>query len=251
MIIAKNIYKRFGDTEVLKDITAEFHRGKANLVIGQSGSGKTVLIKCLVGLHEVSDGAIYFDEVNFTSMPDSGRKKLREKVGVLFQGGALFDSMTVEENVMFPLEMYSKDSYEKKLERVNFCLEKVALEGANNKLPGELSGGMVKRVAIARAIALNPEYLFCDEPNSGLDPRTASRIDNLIYDLTQEFNMTTVINTHDMNSVLEIGDNVLFIEKGEVAWTGSNKNFLHSENEALERFIYTNEMTRMLKQNLK
>ncbi len=251
MIIAKNIYKRFGDTEVLKDITAEFYRGQTNLVIGQSGSGKTVLIKCLVGLHEVSDGAIYFDDDNFTDMPNSGRKKLRKKIGVLFQGGALFDSMTVEENVMFPLEMYTKDSYEKKLERVNFCLEKVALEGANDKYPGELSGGMVKRVAIARAIALNPEYLFCDEPNSGLDPRTASRIDNLIYDLTKEFNMTTVINTHDMNSVLEIGDNVLFIEKGEAAWTGNNKNFLKSENESLEQFIYTNEMTRMLKQNLK
>jgi len=251
MIKAKNIYKRFGDTEVLKGITAEFHRGKANLVIGQSGSGKTVLIKCLVGLHEVSEGAIFFDDINFADMRLAERKKLRKRIGVLFQGGALFDSMTVEENVMFPLEMYSKDSYEKKLERVNFCLEKVDLKGANEKYPGELSGGMVKRVAIARAIALNPEYLFCDEPNSGLDPRTASRIDNLIYDLTKEFNMTTVINTHDMNSVLEIGDNVLFIEKGKAAWTGSNKNFLNSDNEALNRFIYTNEMTRMLKQNLK
>lgn len=251
MIKAKNIHKKFGDTKILKDVTAEFHQGKTNLVIGQSGSGKTVLIKCLIGLHEVSDGAIFFGKDNFTAMPDSGRKKLRKKIGVLFQGGALFDSMSVEENVMFPLEMYTKDSYEKKLERVNFCLEKVDLEEANNKYPGELSGGMVKRVAIARAIALNPDYLFCDEPNSGLDPRTASRIDNLIYNLTKEFNMTTVINTHDMNSVLKIGDNVLFIEKGKAAWTGSNKNFLKSENESLERFIYTNEMTRMLKQILK
>ncbi|HKK10916.1 MAG TPA: ATP-binding cassette domain-containing protein, partial [Bacteroidales bacterium] len=179
MIRAQNIYKRFGETEILKDVTAEFHRGKANLVIGQSGSGKTVLIKCLVGLHEVSEGAIYFDENNFTSMSDSGRKNLRKKIGMLFQGGALFDSMTVQENIMFPLEMYTKDSFSKKLERVNFCLAKVDLKGANDKYPGELSGGMVKRVAIARAIALNPEYLFCDEPNSGLDPRTASLIDNL------------------------------------------------------------------------
>lgn len=251
MIKAQNIYKRFGEAEVLKDVTAEFYRGKANLVIGQSGSGKTVLIKCLVGLHEVSEGAIYFDEDNFTSMSDSGRKNLRKKIGMLFQGGALFDSMSVQENIMFPLEMYTKDSFSKKLERVNFCLEKVDLKGVNDKYPGELSGGMAKRVAIARAIAPNPEYLFCDEPNSGLDPRTASRIDNLIHDLTKEFNMTTVINTHDMNSVLEIGENVLYIEEGRAAWAGSNKNFLTSENESLEHFIYTNEMTRLLKQNLK
>lgn len=247
MITAENVYKYFDGDEVLHDISAEFYRGKTNLVIGQSGSGKTVLIKCLIGLHEVSKGAIYFDDLNFTEMDISGRKKLRTRVGMLFQGGALFDSMSVEENVKFPLEMYTKDSDQKKRERVNFCLEKVDLKGTNGKFPGELSGGMVKRVAIARAIALNPDYLFCDEPNSGLDPRTASRIDNLIYDLTKEFNMTTVINTHDMNSVLEIGDNVLYIEKGKAAWKGDKEKFLSSDNESLNNFIYTNEMTRMLK----
>lgn len=247
MITARNVYKRFGEDEVLKDITAEFRRGEANLVIGQSGSGKTVLIKCLVGLHEVSDGAVFFDEKNFTTMPLKDRKLLRAKIGMLFQAGALFDSMSVEENIMFPLEMYTKDSSQKKRERVNYCLNKVDLKGANNKYPGELSGGMVKRVAIARSIALNPDYLFCDEPNSGLDPRTASLIDNLIYDLTKEFEMTTVINTHDMNSVLEIGDSVLYIENGKAAWTGDKTNFLTSGNESLDKFIYTNEMTRMLK----
>ncbi len=250
MITTEHVYKYFEDEEVLQDISAEFYPGKTNLIIGQSGSGKTVLIKCLIGLHEVSKGTVYFDDLNFTKMDINGRKKLRTKVGMLFQGGALFDSMSVEENVMFPLEMYTKDSYQKKRERVNFCLEKVDLKGTNGKFPGELSGGMVKRVAIARAIALNPDYLFCDEPNSGLDPRTASRIDNLIYDLTKEFNMTTVINTHDMNSVLEIGDNVLYIEKGKAAWKGDKESFLISDNESLNNFIYTNEMTRMLK-NLK
>jgi phospholipid/cholesterol/gamma-HCH transport system ATP-binding protein len=247
MITAKNVFKAFGDDEVLHDISTEFRRGDTNLIIGQSGSGKTVLIKCLVGLHEVTSGAIFFDEKNFTEMGISGRKELRTKIGMLFQGGALFDSMSVEENVMFPLELYTKDTYKQKLERVNFCLEKVDLAGDNGKYPGELSGGMVKRVAIARAIALNPDYLFCDEPNSGLDPRTASRIDNLIYDLTKEFNMTTVINTHDMNSVLEIGDNVLYIENGRAAWKGNKDKFLISDNESLNNFIYTNEMTRMLK----
>lgn len=251
MIRADNVHKEFGEVEILKGISAEFNRGETNLIIGQSGSGKTVLIKCLIGLHKVTEGNVFFDDMNYTTMSSGQQKKIRSKIGMLFQGGALFDSMNVQENVMFPLEMYTKDSYEQKLERVNYCLEKVDLKGANNKFPGELSGGMVKRVAIARAIAPSPDYLFCDEPNSGLDPRTASRIDNLIYDLTKEFHMTTVINTHDMNSVLEIGDNVMFLEKGLVAWKGSKDNFLNSGTEALDNFIYTNEMTRLLKENYK
>lgn len=247
MIEARNITKRFDGTDVIHDISVSFEQGITNLIIGQSGSGKTVLMKCLVGLHEVDEGSVYFSDFNFTTMGFKERKSLRKEIGMLFQGGALFDSMNVEQNVMFPLNLYWNDSYKKKLERVNFCLEKVDLEGVNEKMPGELSGGMVKRVAIARAIALNPKYLFCDEPNSGLDPKTAKRIDKLIFDLTKEFNMTTIVNTHDMNSVLEIGYNVAFIYQGKLWWSGSNKEILETDNQELNDFIYTNEMIKRLK----
>lgn len=248
MIEARKITKEFDGTAVIKDISATFKQGTTNLIIGQSGSGKTVLMKCLVGLHEVNDGAVYFNEANFTKMNWKERKDLRRKVGMLFQGGALFDSLNVEQNVMFPLELYWDSNYEEKLERVNFCLEKVGLAGVNNKMPGELSGGMVKRVAIARAISLNPKYLFCDEPNSGLDPINSKRIDQLIYDLTVEFNMTTIINTHDMNSVMEIGYNIAFVNKGLLWWTGNKEEILDTDNEVLNEFIYTNEAIKRLKE---
>lgn len=247
MIEARNVTKIFDGAAVIKDVSAQFNKGITNLIIGQSGSGKTVLMKCLVGLHEVDDGSVYFDEENFTEMGWKKRKSLRQKVGMLFQGGALFDSMNVEQNVMFPLHLYWESSYEEKLERVNFCLSKVDLEGVNNKMPGELSGGMVKRVAIARAIALNPQYLFCDEPNSGLDPINSKRIDKLIYDLTVEFNMTTIINTHDMNSVMEIGYNVAFIYEGLLWWAGTKDEILETGNNELNDFIYTNEAIKRLK----
>lgn len=247
MIEAREVTKQFEGTDVIKDISVKFERGITNLIIGQSGSGKTVLMKCLVGLHEVDDGVVYFEDNNFTQMRRDQRKDLRKQMGMLFQGGALFDSLNVEQNVMFPLNLYWENSYEEKLERVNFCLEKVDLEGVNDKMPGELSGGMVKRVAIARAIALNPKFLFCDEPTSGLDPKTAKRIDKLIYDLTNEFNMTTIMNSHDMNSVLEIGYNIAFIYRGKLWWTGTKDEILDTDNEQLNDFIYTNEMIKRFK----
>jgi len=220
MIEAHNISKSFGENQVLKDVSVKFEKGKSNLIIGQSGSGKTVLIKCLIGLHEVDAGHIYFDERDFSEMSFKERKNVRKELGMLFQGGALFDSRTVEENVMFPLTMYTNQSFEEKKERVNFCLNWVNLENANKLFPSELSGGMVKRVAIARAISMNPKYLFCDEPNSGLDPHTAGVIDDLIQRLTEEFQMTTVVNTHDMNSVIKIGDTISFIYQGQIWWEG-------------------------------
>ncbi|MEA3505448.1 MAG: ATP-binding cassette domain-containing protein [Bacteroidota bacterium] len=247
MIRTENIEKSFGEKKILNSISIKFEPGKTNLIIGQSGSGKTVLMKSLVGLHEIDSGHIYFDDRNFTLLKEKDRKSIRKEIGILFQGGALFDSLSVEGNIMFPLNMHTNYNYKKKLERVNFCLKKVDLPNSNNLMPGELSGGMVKRVAIARAIALNPKYLFCDEPNSGLDPRTASIIDNLIFDLTKEFNMTTVINTHDLNSVLEIGDKISYIHQGNLWWEGNNKEILKSDNEELNDFIYTNELTRRLR----
>lgn len=248
MIEVINISKSFGENEVLKNITTNFEKGKTNLIIGQSGSGKTVLMKCLVGLHEVDNGSVLFDERNFSEMNFIQRKSIRKEIGMLFQGGALFDSMTVEENVMFPLTMYTDKTFEEKRERVNFCLDWVNLENANKLYPSELSGGMTKRVAIARAISMNPSYLFCDEPNSGLDPHTAGVIDELIQRLTYEFQMTTVVNTHDMNSVIKIGDKISYIYKGHLWWEGDKTQILHTDNQELNDFVFDTELTKKLKE---
>jgi phospholipid/cholesterol/gamma-HCH transport system ATP-binding protein len=247
MIEVSNISKSFGDNHVLKNISAKFKIGQTNLIIGRSGSGKTVLMKCLVGLHEVDSGTISFNDRNFSKMNFHERKSIRKEIGMLFQGGALFDSMTVEENVMFPLSMYNKDSYLKRKERVDFCLKRVNLEGSNNLYPSELSGGMIKRVAIARAISVNPKYLFCDEPNSGLDPVTANLIDKLIKEITEEYQITTVVNTHDMNSVMEIGDNISFIYHGELWWEGSNREILRTNNKEIQEFVFATKLTEKLK----
>ena len=248
MIKAVNISKSFGDTEVLHDINANFEEGKCNLIIGQSGSGKTVFMKCLVGLHKPTKGDVFYNDRNFSAMGVEEQKIIRQEIGMLFQGGALFDSMTVEENVMFPLNMFTKQTQEEKIKRVNFCLERVNLKDVNQLYPDEISGGMKKRVAIARAISMNPRFLFCDEPNSGLDPKTAILIDKLIYEITKEFNITTIINTHDMNSVMEIGDNIVFIYKGKLWWEGNNQEILHSDNKEINDFVYATELTKRLKQ---
>jgi len=247
VIEARNISKQFGDNEVLKGVSVSFEQGRCNLIIGQSGSGKTVLMKCLIGLFEIDQGDILYDERSFLNMTAVERKDLRKEFGTLFQGGALFSSMTVEENVMFPLTMNTDQSKEEKLDRVNFCLKRVNLENAGHLFPSELSGGMTKRVAIARAIALNPVYLFCDEPNSGLDPRTAQVIDELISEITREYNMTTVINTHDMNSVLQIGDAITYIYEGELCWEGNMDDILKTDNVKLNEFVFSTELTRRLK----
>ena len=238
MIEFINIGKQFGENKVLTDVSDVMQTGKCNLIIGTSGSGKTVLQKCLVGLFEPDRGEIFYDGVSFTEMNNQSRKELRQQIGMLFQGSALFDSLTVEQNIMFPLEMFSKMNYGEKKIRVNEVLARVNLEDANNKFPSELSGGMKKRVGIARAIVLNPKYLFCDEPNSGLDPQTSLVIDKLIFDITKEFNMTTVINTHDMNSVMEIGENILYMYQGKKEWTGNNEEIIFSKNERLNEFIF-------------
>lgn len=247
MIKVENIVKSFDGNTVLKGISTEFKTGINNLIIGQSGSGKTVLMKTLLGLHQADEGSIMFDGREFTTMSEDVKKEIRKEIGMVFQGGALFDSLTVQQNVMFPLNMFSEMSEAEKKERVDFCLDKVNLEGKNDLYPSEISGGMKKRVAIARAIVLNPKYLFCDEPNSGLDPKTAIVIDNLISELTREFNMTTVINTHDMNSVIEIGDNIAFIYQGNLWWEGSNVDILHTDNKEINDFIYATKLTRHLK----
>jgi len=249
MIEALNISKSFGDNQVLKDITVKFEKGKTNLIIGQSGSGKTVLMKCLVGLYEVDEGHVIFDDRDFSAMTFKERKKIRQEIGMLFQGGALFDSMTVEENIMFPLTMFTEQSPEERLERVNFCLNWVNLENENRLYPAELSGGMTKRVAIARAIALNPKYLFCDEPNSGLDPHTSGVIDDLISKITEEFQITTIVNTHDMNSVIKIGDTISFIYKGQLWWEGNKTQILDSDNKELNDFVFDTELTKRLKKS--
>lgn len=247
MIEAKNVSKSFGDHLILDGVSVKFEKGKTNLIIGQSGSGKTVLMKCLIGLYEVDLGKIYFDGRNFSKMSMDEMKAIRQELGMLFQGGALFDSMTVEQNVIFPLSMFTNQSLEEKRERANFCLSRVNILNANNLSPSEISGGMKKRVAIARAIALNPRYLFCDEPNSGLDPKTANLIDNLISELTHEYDMTTVINTHDMNSVIEIGDNIAFINQGKLWWEGDKNTIMTSENAELNDFVFATELTRKLR----
>jgi phospholipid/cholesterol/gamma-HCH transport system ATP-binding protein len=241
MIEVKDIRKGFGDKIVIDDVSAIFQTGKCNLIIGTSGSGKTVLMKCLVGLFEPDSGEICYDGQNFSEMSDDQRKELRQQIGMLFQGSALFDSKTVEQNVMFPLDMFTKKSDAEKLKRVNEVLDRVNLNDANRKFPAEISGGMKKRVGIARAIVLNPRYLFCDEPNSGLDPQTSLLIDKLIKEITLEYNITTIVNTHDMNSVMETGDHIIYMYQGLKEWEGSNKEIIFSKNKRLNDFIFASE----------
>ena len=230
MIEVKNIKKVFGDKTIIEDVSSVMKAGQCNLIIGASGSGKTVLMKCMVGLFEPNEGEVLYSGESFTAMTGSDKTEIRKQIGMLFQGSALFDSQTVEQNVMFPLNMFTKDSYKEKLRRVNEVLERVNLVGANKKFPSEVSGGMKKRVALARAIVLNPKYLFCDEPNSGLDPQTSLVIDRLIKEITIEYNITTVINTHDMNSVMEIGNSILYMYQGNKEWEGTNKEIIFSKN---------------------
>ena len=239
MIEVKNIEKSFGGVKILKGISTTFEPGKTNLIIGQSGSGKTVLLKSLLGIHQPEKGQICFDGRTYSELEDDEKRELRTEIGMVFQGSALFDSMTVAENVAFPLRMFTKDNASKIKERVDFVLDRVALVDAHNKLPSEISGGMQKRVAIARAIVNNPKYLFCDEPNSGLDPNTAILIDNLIKEITEEYNITTVINTHDMNSVMEIGEKILFLKDGLKAWEGNKEEIFRTDNEAVVAFVYS------------
>jgi phospholipid/cholesterol/gamma-HCH transport system ATP-binding protein len=247
MIRTEHLYKSFNENHVLNGITTEFFPGKTNLIIGRSGSGKTVLLKLLVGLLAPDNGVIYYDDVNFCQLNKKEVRTLRMKVGMLFQASALFDSLTVEENVRFPLDMFTNMTAKEKHHQVNHCLERVNLEGANRKFPSEVSGGMQKRVGIARAIVLNPRYLFCDEPNSGLDPKTALVIDELIRSITQDYNITTVINTHDMNSVMEIGDNVVLLHTGKIAWRGDRHQVLGSDNEILKNFIFASPFLQRLR----
>ena len=244
MIEVKNIQKIFGDKTVIQDVSAVMKAGQCNLIIGSSGSGKTVLMKCMVGLFEPDHGEVLYSGHNFTNMKGEEKTEVRKEIGMLFQGSALFDSQTVEQNVMFPLSMFTTDSYRTKLKRVNEVLARVNLVDANKKFPAELSGGMKKRVALARAIVLNPKYLFCDEPNSGLDPQTSLVIDRLIQEITVEFNITTVVNTHDMNSVMEIGNYILYMYKGNKEWEGSNKEIIFSKNQRLNDFIFASEFLR-------
>ena len=249
MIRAENIIKTFGDQQVLKGINFTFEAGKNNLIIGRSGAGKTVLLKILVGLQTPTSGTVWYDKVNFTALDKQGMRAIRMKIGMLFQGSALFDSLTVEENIRFPLDMFTHKTPQEKLERVNYCLERVNLAGTNRKYPSELSGGMQKRVGIARAIVLEPQYLFCDEPNSGLDPKTAILIDELISSITEEQNITTVINTHDMNSVMEIGDNICFLHEGCLEWSGNKDQVLGSDNENLQSFIFASPFLQRLRKS--
>ncbi len=248
MIEVKNLYKSYDGEFVLNDVSAQFEPGKCNLIIGRSGSGKTVLLKSIAGLLEVDEGEIWYDDHKFSHLDTVTKQKIRKEMGVLFQGAALFDSLTVEENVLFPLDMFTPQSRKEKLDRANFCLERVRVTGSNGLYPAELSGGMKKRVAIARAIALNPKYLLCDEPNSGLDPETGIIIDSLIKELTEEFQMTTIVNSHDMNSVLEIGDKVIFIFQGCKCWEGSREDILKTDNEALNKFVFATSMAKKIKE---
>jgi len=247
MIELINVCKSFGDKVVLDNISVRFEMGKTNLIIGQSGSGKTVLLKSIVGLHEIDSGDIFYSDINFTKLDFKARKEIRKQIGMLFQGGALFDSNTVEENVRFPLDMFTNKTIEEKRERVNFCLKRVRLENVNNLYPSEISGGMKKRVAIARAIALNTKYLFCDEPNSGLDPMTSLVIDNLIKEITEEYSITTIVNTHDMNSVMEVGDKVVFIYEGKKTWEGTKDDIFHADNKYLNDFVFASPLSKKIK----
>lgn len=247
MIRIEDIRKSFGEVEVLKGITTTFNPGQTSLIIGSSGSGKTVMVKCMVGLFEVTSGRVMYGDDNFSTMSKNERKVIRQQIGMLFQGSALFDSMTTEENIRFPLDMFTNLTAGEKMHRVNFCLERVGLTGSNAKYPSEISGGMMKRVGIARSIVLEPKYLFCDEPNSGLDPKTSITIDQLITEITRENNITTIINTHDMNSVMEMGDQVTFLNKGIKEWEGSKEEILHSDNEFLNEFIFASKFLQELR----
>jgi phospholipid/cholesterol/gamma-HCH transport system ATP-binding protein len=247
MIRIEKLCKSFNGKQVLENISVTFEPGKTNLIIGRSGSGKTVLLKSIVGLLEIDSGEIWYENTLFNSLDFKGKKRIRSEMGMLFQGSALFDSLTVEQNVMFPLEMFTDQTPDEKLERVNFCLNRVDIHDANNLFPSELSGGMKKRVAIARAIALNPKYLFCDEPNSGLDPITAIMIDALIKELTEEYSMTTIVNTHDMNSVMEIGEKIVFISEGVKCWEGNKNDILNSDCESLNDFVFANSLAKKLR----
>jgi phospholipid/cholesterol/gamma-HCH transport system ATP-binding protein len=249
MIEVKGLYKEFDGVTVLEDISTTFEKGKTNMIIGQSGSGKTVLLKCLLGLHVPEKGTIWFDGRAQNDLSITDRRQLRQEIGMVFQGGALYDSLTIEENIMFPLKMFTNNSYNDMLDRVNFVLDRVNLKNVNSKFPAELSGGMQKRVAIARAIVMNPRYLFCDEPNSGLDPNTAIVIDNLIQEITREYNMITVINSHDMNSVMEIGENIIFLKNGVKAWEGTNKEIFKTENEAIVNFVYSSNLFKKVRES--
>lgn len=248
MVKVSDIYKSFDENQVLKGIDAEFHRGKTNLIIGQSGSGKTVFLKCLVGLHTPDSGRISFNEQVYSELTLKEQRKIRMEIGMVFQGSALFDSMSIEENVMFPLRMFTKQSDEEMRERVNVVLDRVNLENVNSKFPSELSGGMQKRVAIARAISMQPKYLFCDEPNSGLDPKTAIVIDNLIKEITEEYNITTIINSHDMNSVMEIGENIILIKEGLKKWEGNKEDIFRTDNPAILDFVFSSELFRKVRE---
>jgi phospholipid/cholesterol/gamma-HCH transport system ATP-binding protein len=248
MITVKHLNKSFNRKSILSNISVVFETGKTNLIIGMSGSGKTVLLKSIVGLHEIDSGEIWFENTLFNKLSFKDKKDIRSEIGMLFQGSALFDSLTVEQNVRFPLDMFTEKTNEEKIERVNFCLNRVNIINANKLFPAELSGGMKKRVAIARAIALNPKYLFCDEPNSGLDPITAILIDALIKELTEEYMMTTIVNTHDMNSVMEIGEKIIFISNGIKCWEGTKDDILHSNCGSLNDFVFANSLAKKLKQ---
>lgn len=251
MIRIENIHKSFNGTEVLKGIDFKFEAGKTNLVIGKSGSGKTVLLKILVGLFAPTIGKVWYDDVDIVQSDAETLRKIRLKVGMLFQGNALFDSMTIEENIRFPLDMFTKMLMAEKKDRVNDCLARVGLSGNNNKFPSEISGGMQKRVGIARAIVLNPKYLFCDEPNSGLDPKTSITIDELIQSITKEYNITTIVNTHDMNSVMEIGENICLLNEGYLAWQGNKDEVLSDSNEVLHDFIFASPFLQKLVDNIR
>lgn len=242
MIEVNNLHKSFGDTEVLKGISTSFDKGKTNLIIGQSGSGKTVFLKCLLGLFDYEEGTIAYDGKIFSQLSEDEKRNIRAEIGMVFQGSALFDSMTIAQNVMFPLQMFTKQSKSEMEDRVDFVLKRVNLADAHTKMPSEASGGMQKRVAIARAIVNNPKYLFCDEPNSGLDPKTAIVIDNLIQEITDEYQITTVINSHDMNSVMEIGEKIVFLKNGLKAWEGSNKTIFKTDNEVVTDFVYSSNL---------
>ncbi|MGE0568021.1 MAG: ABC transporter ATP-binding protein [Bacteroidia bacterium] len=251
MIEIKNINKSFDERQVIKDISFAFHRGKTNLIIGESGCGKTTLLKLMVGLHDLDSGSVLYDGQDFPKLNPKEKQDIRMKIGMLFQGGALFDSLTLEENVKFPLDMFTDLSKQEKTERVNYCLELVKLEGKNGLYPAELSGGMKKRAALARAIANNPKYLFCDEPNSGLDPKTSIVIDDLIREITIRFDITTIIITHDMNSVMGIGENVMFIHQGQNWWTGNKSDVLSSNNDELTNFVFASEFIKNVYQRNK